>query len=188
MRWFFLYPLIAFLVSINSICGPLFLLYSTNLFFTIQSYLFLVDLFFWYYFFLQILNNKKDGEKIKNLLSITLLIAFYLLFFSKVDKRNLHIVALSAICKTVFCIFFFYKLFKKLYYQNILKEPAFWIVTGLIFYSCLSLPFYGLNSYIKSHFSLLISSNIFSVSNILIIIMHLFFIKAYLCTIQVHKA
>lgn len=188
MKWFFLYPQIALLVSINSICGSLLSLYPINLFFTIQSYLFLVDLFFWCLFFLQILNDKKDGNKITILFSITLFTAFYLLFFSKVDKSNLHIVALSAICKTIFCIFFFYKLFKNLYYQNILKEPAFWIVSGLIFCSCLSLPFYGLNSYIKLQFPPLIASNIFSVSNMLIIIMHLFFIKAYICTIRVHKA
>ncbi len=187
MKWFFLYPLVALLVSINSICGSLLLLYPVTLFFTIQSTMVLLDLFFWYYFFYMILNNKKDRNKLKILLFITLFIAFYLLLFNNVDKRNLHIAALSAICKTVFCIFFFYKIFKNLYYKDILKEPAFWIVTGLIFCSCLSLPFYGLHSYIKSQFSPLIASNIFSVSNILIIIMHLFFFKAYLCTIRVHK-
>jgi len=187
MKKFFLYPLIALLISINSICGPLLLLYPINLYFTIQNYLFLVDLFFWYCFFSVILNDKKDDNKIKILFIITFFVALYLLFFNNVDKRNLHIGALSAICKTVFCIFFFYKLFKNLYYQNILKEPLFWIVTGLIFNSSLSLPFYGLNSYIKSQFPSLVSSNIFSVSNMLIIIMHLFFMKAYLCTTQVHK-
>jgi len=188
MKRFFLYPLLALLVSINSICGRILLLYPSNLFFNIQSYLFLVDLFFWCCFFSVILNNKKDSDKIKALFIITFFVAVYLLFFNKVDKRNLHIGALSAICKTVFCVFFFYKLFKNLYYQNILKEPVFWIVTGLIFSSSLLLPFYGLNSYIKAQFPPLISSNIFSVSNMLIIIMHLFFMKAYLCTIQVHKA
>ncbi len=187
MKWFFLCPLIGLLVSINSICWIFFSPFPIKLSFTIQTYLFLADLFFWFYFFIQILNNKKDRAQLTILLAITLVFAFYLLFLSTVGTNNLHIVALTAICKTVFCIFFFYKLFKNLFYQNILKEPAFWIVTGLIFYSTLSLPFYGLNSYLRSQFSPLVSSTSLAVSNMLIIIMHLFFIKAYLCTIRVYR-
>lgn len=188
MHRFFFCPLIALLVSINSICGSLFFMYSTNLFFNIQSSLFLMDLIFWFFFFKRVLLEKKDVNKIKILLILTLLIATYLLFFNTVDKRNLHIVALDSICKAIFCILFYQSLFKNLTYKNILTEPSFWIVSGVIFYSCLSLPFYGLNSYIKLQFSPLIASNILSISNMLIIIMHLFFIKAYLCTIKVQKA
>lgn len=188
MKGFFFCPLIALLVSINTICGSLFSMYSINLFFIIQNFMSLLDLLFWCTFFLIIFKNKKDADKIKILLAITLLVAVYLYFFSKVNNQNLHLIALAAICKTIFCIFFFYKLFKNLFYQNLLKEPSFWIVTGLIFYSCLSLPFYGLNSYFKFQFSSIIASNIFSISNMLLIIMHLFFIKAYICTMRVHKA
>ncbi len=187
MKGFFLCPLIALLVSINSIFGSIFFLYNQELCFLIQSFLFLFELLFWSFFFLKILKDKKDSMKIKILFSITLLISIYLIYFSNVDKRNLNIVALSVICKTIFCIFFYYDLFKNLSYRNILLEPVFWIVTGLIFYSCLSLPIYTLNSYIKLLLPVF-ASNIFSISNMLIIIMHLFFIKAYLCKIRLHKA
>lgn len=188
MKGFFLCPLMALLVSLNSICGSLFLMYSINLFFLIQSFLFLLDLLFWSKFFLTILNHKSDAVLIKILTATVFLIAFYLLFVSKVNKQNLHTVALSTICKTIFCVIYYSRLFKYLFYQNILSEPSFWIVTGVILYSCLSLPFYGLNSYIKLQFPQNISSSIFSISNILIIIMHLFFAKAYICTIRLHKA
>ncbi len=187
MKWFFLCPLIALLVSINSISGKIFSLYPIDTFYIFQNCLSLFEILFWFSFFLQIIKAKKARAQLTILLAITLIFAFYLLFLSKVGINNIHILALTAICKTVFCIFFFYKLFKNLFYQNILKEPAFWIVTGLIFYSTLSLPFYGLNSYLKFQFSRSVSSNFFSVSNMLIIIMHLFFIKAYLCTIRVYR-
>ncbi len=188
MKGFFFCPLIGLFLSLNTIFRMLFVSYPLDLFFIIQSNLFLLDLVFWSFFVSITLKDKKDTNKIKSLLLITLLISVYLLFFTNVDKRNVHIIALTSICKTIFCIFFYYKLFKNLSYKNILSEPSFWIVTGLIFYSCLSLPFYGLSSYIKMQFSPLVSNNIFSISNMLIIIMHLFFIKAYLCTIRVHRA
>lgn len=188
MKGFFFCPLISLLVSLNSISSRFFFLYTIEKNFLIQSILQLCDLLFWALFFLKILKDKKDYRKIQILFTSTLLIAIYLICFNRTNNPNLHIHALSNMCKTIFCVFFYNNLFKNLSNQNILSEPSFWIVTGLIFYSCLSLPFYALNSYIKLQFSPLIFSNIFSISNMLIIIMYLFFIKAFLCTIRLHKA
>ena len=188
MKGFFICPLIGLLVSANSISSRFFLLYAIEKNFFIQGILHLGDLSFWGLFFFMLLNDKKEFRKIKILLISTLLISIYLLYFNSNDNPNLHIHALSNLCKTIFCVLYFNKLFKSLPDQNILLEPSFWIVTGLIFYSSLSLPFYALNSYIRQQFVPVIASNIFSISNMFIIIMHLFFIKAYLCTIRLHKA
>ena len=188
MKGFFFCSLIALLASINTICGTLFFVYNRQICFLIQNILNLFDLLFWTLFFLKLLQEKESSRKIQFLFIGTTLLAIYLLYFNNIDKPNLHVLALSNICKTIFCIFFYRKLFKNLPDQNILLEPSFWIVTGLIFYSCLSLPFYALNNYIRTQFSPLLSYNIFSISNMLIIIMYVFFIKAYLCTIRLSKA
>lgn len=187
MKGFFICPLISLLVSVNSISSRFYFLYPIEKNFLIQSILHLFDLLFWTWFFLKVLNEKKDSRNVKILFVTTLLFACYLLFKST-SNSNLHIHALSNMCKTFFCIFFYNNLFKKLPDQNILLKPSFWIVTGLIFYSCLSLPFYALSNYVKARFSPLFFSNIFAISNMLIIIMYLFFIKAFVCTIRLHKA
>ncbi len=188
MKGFFLCILIALFASINSIFGTIFFLYNIDLCFFIQSILNLIDLLFWAIFFLKILNDRKDYKIIQILFISTLFIAVYLLYYNNTDRSNLHILALSNVCKTIFCVLFFQQYFQNLSNKNILSEPSFWIVTGQLFYSSLSLPFYALNSYIKQQFSPLIAYNIFSISNILIIIMYFFFIKAYLCTNRLHKA
>lgn len=187
MERFFFVILIALALSINSIFGSLFFLYNIKLFVFIQSCLDLLDLIFWTFFFLKLLPDKKNKIIISIFFITSLLFSFIFFFHNNLDKSNLQILVVFNVCKSVFCILFYHTLFKNLTYQNILSEQAFWIVNGLIFYSSLSLPFYGLNFYIKEQFSPLISNNIFSISNMLIIIMHLFFIKAYLCRIQVHK-
>jgi hypothetical protein len=187
MKGFFLVILISLTISINSILGSLFFLYNIKLFVFIQSCLDLLDLIFWTFFFLKLLPDKKSKIIIRIFFSASLLFSIIFLYWNNLDKSNLQILVVLNVCKSIFCIRFYQKLFKNLTYQNILSEQAFWIVNGLIFYSSLSLPFYGFNFYIKEHFSPLISNNIFSFSNILIIIMHLFFIKAYLCRIQVRK-
>lgn len=188
MKGFFFCPLISLAVSANSISSRFFFLYPIEKNFLIQNILHLFDLLFWVLFFLKIPKIKRDFKKIKILFVSTLTIATLLFYLNTSDNPNLHIHVLSNMCKTIFCIFFYNNLFKNLPDQNILLEPSFWIIAGLFFYSCLSLPFYALHSYIKQQFISIIYSNIFSISNMLIIIMHLFFIKAYLCTIRQHKA
>lgn len=188
MHGFFFCILIALLVSINTICCKFVFLYDIEICFFIQSILILLDLTFWTLFFLKLLNDIKKHKIIKILFIITLSLALYILNYNSTGKSNLHVAALLNICKTIFCILFYHNLFKKISNQNILLEPSFWIVNGLIFYSCLSIPLYGLNSYIKLQFSPLIYYNILSISNMLIIIMYLFFIKAYLCKITLRKA
>lgn len=188
MKGFFFCILIALLVSTNSICFKFFFLYNNEICFFIQSTLFLFDLLFWTLFFLKLLTDAKNHRIIKILFILTLSLAVYIFYYNSTDKSNLHVLALLNICKTIFCVLFYHNLFKKMSDQKILLEPAFWIVNGLIFYSCLSLPFYGLSGYIQQEFSPLIVNNIFSISNMLIIIMYLFFIKAFLCTTSLHKA
>lgn len=187
MQWFFICPLIALFSSINSIYSLFFPAYHMGFMYTVQSFFFVLDFIFWYAFFNRILNNQNETKKLKILLFATLILVVYLIFFSSAGRQNLHVLALTVTCKAIFCLLFFHNLIKNLIYKNITKEPAFWIVTGLFFYSSLSLPFYGLHSYIKMHFSLIISSNIFSVSNMLIIVMHFSFIKAYTCIIHQHR-
>lgn len=187
MRGFFFCSFIGFLVSANSISSRFFHLYTKEINFFIQSILHLCDLLFWTLFFKNIFNDKMEFLKIKFLSICTLVIAIYLLYFNNTDSPNLHINAILNVCKTIFCILFYNKLFKNIHHLNILLEPSFWIVSGLFFYSCMSVPFYALNNYVKGNFTPLIYDNILAVSNMLIIIMYLFFIKAYICTIRLHR-
>jgi hypothetical protein len=62
------------------------------------------------------------------------------------------------------------------------KSSSFWIVIGVIFSSCIGLPVSSLISFIpknQEYFNM--SSQIFSLFNISLIILYLFIIKSYLC-------
>lgn len=187
MQGFFICPLIAVLLSLNTILNRLFYLYSDKLYFLIQFFILLLDLIFWGIFFSKIFNSNRDLRKVKIAFWSILVLAIISFTLNNSSSPNYHTIGLFNICKTLYCVFFYYKLFKDLPNQTITAEPIFWIVTGLFFYSCLSLPCYALYNYIKLKTSSYISINIFAISNMLIIIMHLFFIKAYLCTIRLYK-
>lgn len=187
MKGFYFFCLISLSLSINTICGRYYILYNIKLFYFIQSVLTISTFIFWTLFFYKLIKDNFLKRIIHILFISTFSFLFYLIYFNTINKANLQILALINICLTIYCVLFYHYLFKNITFQNILLEPTFWIVAGLIFYSSISLPFYALNNYIKQEFPLVISANIFSISNMLIIIMHLFFIKAYLCTIRLHR-
>ena len=180
---FFFCPLIALLLSINTITHDFYLHYNNSIHFSIQNLLFFIDLVFWTLFFLKLLDDQIYINKIIIIFGITLFITILTFIVNDLGNPNLHSSSIFNICKTLFCILFYHRLFKNIPYKAITKEPSFWIVTGLLFYSCISIPFYTLHSYLKGIFPYGISLDIFAISNILIIVMHIFFIKAYLCII-----
>lgn len=188
MRYFYLYPLIGLLISTNTILSRIFNFYNLKISYILQQFLPILDLIFWLSFFLTLFISKIDRKIIKWIFGATVVLVTVLFFNTDLNKPNLHSYSILNICKAIFCVLFYSSLFKNVPTLNIKLEPAFWIVTGLLFYSCLSIPFYSLHDYIKTQFPFIIARNIFIISNILFIIMHLFFIKAYICTTHLHKA
>ncbi|MFZ1783717.1 MAG: hypothetical protein WAU23_00840, partial [Ferruginibacter sp.] len=188
MKWLFMAIIVGLLVTINTFLGVYLIWYSAQIQFSIQSILLLLDLACWTLFFFCLLNETVNRKVIKAMFFFTISIALFLFYHNGKSQPNFHIVVLLNVCKTGFCVLYYQNIFKNVSGENILTEPPFWIVSGVIFYSSLSLPFYGLNSYIRNEFPPLISNNIFSISNIFVIIMYLFFIKAHLCKTHPHKA
>jgi hypothetical protein len=187
IRYFFIGPLIALLASANAIFSIFLSLYGEVSRYFLQSILFFLELSFWTFFFLKIIQGFKDKKQIRVLFFIVVFLSCLLQYFNTFSYPNIHIMGLHNVCKTLFCIIYYRTLFKNFYHKNLVEEPMFWIVTGLFFYSSLSIPFYALNSYIKTNFTFEIGNNIFTISNCLIIVMHTFFIKAYLCIAHQHK-
>lgn len=88
---------------------------------------------------------------------------------------------------TVFCLLYFYQLFNNAPLLNLLREPSFWIVTGVFFAMSLCIPFAVFIDYLRSN---LPTEYYIIFSNLLMFcytIMHLFFIKAFICSVQKRK-
>lgn len=65
---------------------------------------------------------------------------------------------------------------------NLTQSSSFWIVVGIFFWACVSFPIYSLHPHIKAHVTNKnIILEIFSISNMALIVMYLFFIKSFLC-------
>jgi hypothetical protein len=84
------------------------------------------------------------------------------------------------------CIYFFLELFQSKNYVNLVREPAFWICSGLLFFCTCSFPVYGLINFINFEYSIIrIILYVFDFVNIFL---YLSFTIAFLCRLRTRKS
>lgn len=181
MRGFFWYPAISCIVGI-----PIFL--SVNFFkelkfigTSINNISLLFHFSFLSLFILKVSfpRNKPGILKIVFLFFIGL-ITFVLITNDITRQINLAF-ALSSLGLVFFCIIFYYKLFDNIPIIDLRKEPSFWIITGVFFCMSSLIPISATIDYLKNKIHMTVYATFNLVLMFTYIIMHLFFIKAYLC-------
>ena len=137
-------------------------------------------------FILQFLSARKERFYFKFIFTLFIIT---LLFFIILDIIH-HYVISFATANTgllIFCIFYYNQLFRLPPTLNLLKEPSFWIITGVFFGMSSTIPVSFMGGYLYHN----LPKNIyFSITTIVPFgygMMHLFFIKAFLCPVQICK-
>jgi len=187
MKYFFFIPLIALLITINTFIDKYFHLLDKPVFYKIQLLISFFDLFVWSLFFLKLNKSKTVTIIITGTLLAIFLLTSLLFITTEFSKPNFQIICIFNISKSLLCIHYYFKLFQKPPIYNLKSDPAFWISNGLFFYSCISLPFFSFHNFINTQLSEMLALDLLTLSNMLIIIMHLFFLKAYICSIKTHR-
>jgi hypothetical protein len=83
-------------------------------------------------------------------------------------------------------VYYFFELFRRPTFINLIKEPAFWICSALLFYYMGSFPFLGLaNLLMKSPPIILNNLSIFL--NLLTILQYILFSIAFLCRVKFNR-
>lgn len=96
--------------------------------------------------------------------------------------------AISNLGLVIFCCFYYYQLFEAVPTITLLKEPSFWIITGIFFCMCSTVPILAIRFYLLHNTSQKFYSTIEIVIPFAYGVMHLFFIKAYVCSIRFRRA
>jgi hypothetical protein len=103
------------------------------------------------------------------------------IFFAGSPHRTINtFYTLQAVLLIVFCIMYFIELFKKPPVLILLREPSFWITTGLFFFMSCTLPYSLLENQINHHFHEF-AVELFSIFHIFYSLLFIMIIKAFLC-------
>lgn len=111
-----------------------------------------VELLAYFYFFSLVLKGKniKLVLKILSLLFLLIIILYLTTRFSFITHRFSYITyligALEFLLLLPLCLLYFYQLINKINSSRpLLQIPSFWIVTGIFFFSIISIPYYLVN-------------------------------------------
>jgi hypothetical protein len=94
--------------------------------------------------------------------------------------------SIGALISIIFCVYFFYELFRIPHSINLKKYPGFWIVTGIFFFNACALPFVGLANYI-AQFSFVLINNLQFILRFLSVLLYVLFSIAFLCRISFRR-
>jgi tellurite resistance protein TehA-like permease len=103
-----------------------------------------------------------------------------ILFIQKMKTFHTVTYSLGCLLIVLFCIYYFFELFRLPKSVKLKHNPAFWICTGLLFFYCCGFPLYGLINY-WSDISKLILKNFDKIITILNIFLYTLFTIAFLC-------
>lgn len=113
------------------------------------------------------------------------LINFFLV--QKTGVFNTMTYSLGSLLLVATCIYYFWELFQLRYSVNLLRQPAFWICSGLLFYYACSFPIQSLLNFIHALPNVILQ-NLFIIFILLNIFLYLSFTIAFLCRLKTRKS
>jgi len=144
--------------------------------------------FIFYFFVLsQLINSRRVKVFAKAAMFIyPLLFVINRLYF---QTTGFHSMTYSLGCLIIasICIFYFLEIFQSNRSVVLIKEPAFWICTGILFFYCCTFPFFGLANFINN-FPSIILNNISALLNLMNSLLYSLFTIAFLCRIRIRKS
>lgn len=147
----------------------------------------LTELLVYYYYFSILLLSDKIKILMKSLaILFSVIIVIYILTrFSFLTIRYSYISYLVGAAEFIFllppCLFYFYKILSVNSETKLFKRPSFWIVSGIFFYSMVSVPYYLLNDYVSNNYKELTGVLAAALFYVPFTLNFSFLIKAFLC-------
>lgn len=184
MSGFYWYTFLAFLVNLFAVLSVFYFESMIGYAKAINNFSSLIHVSFFSFFIQRVTPNLTKNQSIRlNLFRIAMVLVFiyFLITNDSFQKANLSFSLINTVL-LFYTIVYYIQIFKGIPNLDLLKTPSFWIVTGVFFSSSLLIPVctaYDL-------FPLSYFSNTILLLNIALIspfiILHVFLIKAFLCS------
>ena len=188
MKGFFWYPTIGLIIIL-----PGFL--STNFFHSHKNYVAIlnnISLIYHYsflsLFIIKVVSQQNRIKYIKFIFLFFLGLLILVLATNKLTEQLNMAYMVSNLGLSIFCVLYYYQLFNNTPTLDLKREPSFWVITGVFFCMSLSLPATSvMDNLMHSSISFFTLSILYNTVIFSYLVMHLFFIKACLCSVRPQK-
>jgi len=148
---------------------------------SIWLYNFFVIVIFDYYLF--ILKNFIRNIKVRQVISFFLcmypVIAIVDIFYIQKHEFHSFTYAFGCVLVVAGCIYYYLELFRAPKFVNLIREPAFWITAGLLFFHCCTFFFFSLINMLFKDSKFLLSAN--TILKFVLFLFYLLFTIGFLC-------
>jgi hypothetical protein len=152
---------------------------------------------FSFYFF--VVRNVIENKKVKKYISYTTLIFLVfatvnLCFIQHNDLFNPINFVIGTFITVIFCIYYYFELFRKTEAESLARLTSFWIVSGILFNVVLVFPIFALLSFmdtlskVNRKTSLIVFDNIDAIFNIISILTYILYSIGFICRIRTSKS
>jgi hypothetical protein len=144
------------------------------------------EFIFYLYILRSIIYNVKVKKVILWLMAIYPVLVLINRTFFQTNTFHTNTYSLGCLLIVGACIFYFYEIFQTTHSVNLMKEPAFWICSGLLFFYTCSFPLVGLWNHLHG-LPRIILLNLNAVLQFLNILLYSLFSIAFLCRIRFRR-
>ncbi len=182
LKHFYVFPLVGFIISCNSIMWTFLHLYNKSLFNIIQETLNLLAFISIYLFFFKVFEKKKNLNFLKTI-SFILIIIYIIVSIINYNKNiNFPVYTILTFSIIPYCLIYYFTILNVKPTIILFKNSSFWIVTGILIHTSIGSTIYNLYHFVpKSGSTIGLRSFLFSFVNISAIIFYILIIKAYSC-------
>ena len=145
--------------------------------------------FIFYFWMLRYMIRNRTAKKVllHSLWLYPILVILNKLFLQKGLQFHTITVCLGCLLVVMATIIYFFELFQLNKPVNLIREPSFWICSGLLFFYACTFPLYALINFFQDPSNIIIK-NIAFVFAIVNILLYSSFIIASLCRIRIRKS
>jgi hypothetical protein len=143
-------------------------------------------------FYLFVVGEIIRNTRIKRLVRYTiwlygLLALVNIIFYQKIYGFPSLTYMIGAFLIVVICIYYFFELFQISHSVTLVRQPAFWICSGLLFFYCCSFPIFASMNLTKT-LPPFIFRNFGVIVNILNVLLYSSFTIAFVCRLRTRKS
>ena len=186
MNGFYWYPAVAVIIGVLHLLQRYYTLIPKELYRITNLISLLIHFTFLSLFILQFI-SLKFFRKYYKLIFFLFLISLIVFIINDIINHSFISFAIANSGLLIFCIYYYEQLFRDSPTLNLLKEPSFWIITGIFFGMSTTIPIFFLAGYLYKNLPNNIFYSIATIAPFGYGMMHLFFIKAFLCKVQIHR-
>jgi hypothetical protein len=158
--------------------------YSTT---TLYNFFGLFEFMFYFFILHQIIQTKKVKRAVKALLILYPVLFSINIAFVQVNGFTSISYSFGCLMVASICVYYFFELFQSKYSVVLVREPAFWLCTALLFFYCCTFPYFALANFLVN-FPEIIMDNFEVLLNLMNSLLYSLFTIAFLCRIRIGKS